>query len=149
MQRSCSTLAYKLPTVLLPTSYLLTLHIIHSQMIFAVLFLLLPLCSLTCSEFFNGKLSNLRDKDTEVLLFISSYTDDLICFQESKLNSSSSFGIPDCSALRSDCTHPGLAFFVLITHTLAAASSFSSGRAYPSLNFLLPLSLCLNPTLTI
>ena len=43
---------------------------------------------------------------------------------------------------------PGLEFFLLMPpHTLAAASSFSSGRAYSSLNFLLPLFLCLTPTL--
>ena len=41
---------------------------------------------------------------------------------------------------------PGLAFSLLIPRTLAAASSFSSGRAYPSLNFLPPLFLWLIPT---
>ena len=39
---------------------------------------------------------------------------------------------------------PGLTFSLLILCMLAAASSFLSGRAYLSLNFLLPLSL-LNP----
>ena len=43
----------------------------------------------------------------------------------------------------------GLAFSLLIPHTLSAASSLSSGRAYPSLNFLPPLFLCLIPTLAI
>ena len=42
---------------------------------------------------------------------------------------------------------PGLAFSLLIPHTLAAASSFLSGRAYPFLNFLPPLFLRLIPTL--
>ena len=126
MQHSRPTLVYKLPTLLPPTLYLLTLHLIHPRMIFAVLFLLLPLCSLTCSEFFNGKLKDLRAKDTEVLHCISCHTDDLICIQESKIKSSSSFRIPDCSALQSDCTYPGLAFFFPITLTLAAVSSFSS-----------------------
>ena len=36
---------------------------------------------------------------------------------------------------------PGLAFFLLMPRTLAAASLFSSGKAYPFLNFLPPLSL--------
>ena len=36
---------------------------------------------------------------------------------------------------------PGLAFSLVIPRTLAAASSLLSGRAYPSLNFLPPLSL--------
>ena len=41
----------------------------------------------------------------------------------------------------------GLAFSLVMPRTLAAASSFSSGRAYLSLNFLPPLSLRLIPTL--
>ena len=36
---------------------------------------------------------------------------------------------------------PGLAFFLVMPHSPAAVSSFSSGRAYPSLNFLPPLFL--------
>ena len=43
--------------------------------------------------------------------------------------------------------NPGLAFSLVMPHTLAAASSFSSGRAYLSLNFLPPLFLRLIPTL--
>ena len=42
---------------------------------------------------------------------------------------------------------PGLVFFLLMSHTLAAASTFSSGRAYPSQYFLPPLFLRLIPTL--
>ena len=42
---------------------------------------------------------------------------------------------------------PGLAFSLLMPRTLAAASSFSFGRAYPFLNFLPPLFLRLTPTL--
>ena len=42
---------------------------------------------------------------------------------------------------------PGLAFSPLIPRTLAAALSFLSGRAYPFLNFLSLLFLCLIPTL--
>ena len=42
---------------------------------------------------------------------------------------------------------PGRAFSLLISRTLAAASSFSSGRSCPSLNFLPPLSLRLTSTL--
>ena len=36
---------------------------------------------------------------------------------------------------------PGLVFFLLMSHTLAAASSFSLGTVCPSLSFLSPLSL--------
>ena len=42
---------------------------------------------------------------------------------------------------------PGLAFFLVMPRTLAVALSFSSGRAYPSLNSLSPLFLRLIPTL--
>ena len=48
---------------------------------------------------------SLRARSTELLHFLSSHSVDLICIQESNLNSSSSFRIPGFSALRSDCTH--------------------------------------------
>ena len=47
----------------------------------------------------------LRARSTELLHFLSSHPVDLICIQESNLNSSSSFRIPGFSALHSDCTH--------------------------------------------
>ena len=47
----------------------------------------------------------LRARSTELLHFLSSHPVDLICIQESNLNSSSSFRIPRFSALRSDRTH--------------------------------------------
>ena len=48
---------------------------------------------------------SLRARSTELLHFLSSHPVDLICIQESNLNSSSSFQIPGFSALRSDRTH--------------------------------------------
>ena len=47
----------------------------------------------------------LRVRSTELLHFLSSHPVNLICIQESNLNSSSSFWIPGFSALCSDCTH--------------------------------------------
>ena len=47
----------------------------------------------------------LRARSTKLLHFLSSHPVDLICIQESNLNSSSSFRIPGFSALRSDRTH--------------------------------------------
>ena len=47
----------------------------------------------------------LRARSTELLHFLSSHPVDLICIQESNLNSSSSFRIPGFSALRFDRTH--------------------------------------------
>ena len=48
---------------------------------------------------------DLRARSTELLHFLSSHLVDLICIQESNLNSSSSFRIPGFSALRSNHTH--------------------------------------------
>ena len=47
----------------------------------------------------------LRARSTELLHFLSSHFVDLICIQESNLNSSSSFRIPGFSVLRSNRTH--------------------------------------------
>ena len=47
----------------------------------------------------------LHAKSTELVHFLSSHPVDLICIQESNLNSSSSFRIPGFSALCSDRTH--------------------------------------------
>ena len=47
----------------------------------------------------------LRARSTELLHFLSSHLVDLICNQQSNLNSSSSFRILGYSALRSDRTH--------------------------------------------
>ena len=91
---------------------------------------------------------DLQARSTELLHFFLSLLVDLICIQESNLNSSSSFQIPGFSEL---CVliapTPSLAFSLIMPNALAAVSSFLSGRAYPSLNFLSPLFLCLIPTL--
>ena len=47
----------------------------------------------------------LRVRSTELLHFLLSHPVDLVCIQESNLNSSSSFRIPEFCALRSDRTH--------------------------------------------
>ena len=60
-------------------------------------------------QFGNFKLpwnaGGLRARSTELLHFFLSHPVDLICIQESNLKSSSSFGIPGFSAMRSDCNH--------------------------------------------
>ena len=89
----------------------------------------------------------LRARSTELLHFLSSHLVDLICDQEFNLNSSSSFGFLDSLLCVLITPTPGPAFSLVRPHTLAAASSFSSGRSYLSLNFLPPLFLCLTPTL--
>ena len=56
-------------------------------------------------RFLQWNAGGLRARSTELLHFLSSHSVDLICIQESNLNSSSSFRIPGFSALRSDRTH--------------------------------------------
>ena len=72
---------------------------------------------------------------------------NIVCIQESNLYSSSFFWVSVFSALRSDCTQPWSGIFSPMTRTFAVALSFSSGRAFPSLNFLPLLFLRLIPTL--
>ena len=84
-----------------------------------------------------------------MLHFILSHPVDLICIQESNVNLSSSFQIPGFSALLCDlmAPTPDPVFFLLMSQTLVAASSFLSGRTYPSLSYLPPYFLCLTPTI--
>ena len=88
----------------------------------------------------------LRARSTELLHFLLPHLVDLICIQEFNLNSSLS-GFLDSLLCVLIAPTPGLAFSLLMPHTLAATSSFSSGRAYPSLNFLPFLFPRLIPTL--
>ena len=105
IQRFCSTHVFKPPTLLLPTSYLLPLHLPYPLMFLAVfLYLLLPLLTLTRSEFFNEM------RRSELVHFISSYPVDLICIQESNLNSSSSSISRDFLLYHLIALTPGMAF---------------------------------------
>ena len=89
----------------------------------------------------------LHTRSTKLLHFLSSHPVDLICIQESNLNSSSSFLIPYSLLCILIARTPALAFSLLMPRMPAAALSISSGRAYPFLNFLPPLFLCSIPTL--
>ena len=91
---------------------------------------------------------DLQDRSTEVLHFVSFHTVDLICTQESNLNSFSSFGILVALLCDLIALTTGLGFFFSMTHPQAAGSSFLSDRVYPSLNFLPTLFPRLIPTLT-
>ena len=75
----------------------------HRLMLLAVSLLLpLPPDSL---KVFQWNARGLRARSTKLLHFPSSHSVDLICIQESNLNSSSFFLIPGFSSLQSDCTH--------------------------------------------
>ena len=102
MLHSCPTLVSKPLIPHLPILYLLPLPFHHCPLLLAaILRLLLPLPpdSLRVLQWNAG---GLRARSTELLSFISSF--DLICIQESNLNSASSFQIPGFSALSSDRT---------------------------------------------
>ena len=132
------TLVFKPLIPLLPILYHLPLLPHHRLLLLAVsLHLLLP-----------RNAGGLQARSTEFLHFRLSHPVDLICIQESNHNSFSSHRIPGFSTLRSDSTHSRSSrFSLLMPCTLAVASSFSSGRAYPSLNFLPLFFLRLTPAL--
>ena len=143
-----STLIFKLLILFPPTLYLLLLHPHHRFMLLAVfLYILLSLPLPSSLRVFQWNAGGFQARSTKLLHFISSHPVDVIYIQESNLNLSSSFQIPGFFALRSHGTHSRFGIFLLMSQTLVAASSFSSSRAYPSLSFLPPLFLRLNPTL--
>ena len=131
-----------------PTLYVLPLHPHHRLMLLAVsLYLLLPLLlpdSLRVLQW-NAEVSEpgvlnyytlfclipltlfISRNLTSIYLPLSGSLDSLLC---------------DSMALT-----PDLVFFLLMSQTLAVASSLSSSKAYSSLSFLPPLFLCLAPTL--
>ena len=149
MQHSQPTLAFKPFMLFLPTLYLLPLHPHHCLMLLAVsLYLLLFLPSLTPSEFFNGMpgVSKPRALNCYTLFHLI----PLMLFVSRNLTLIYHPFSRSPDSLLCDPMAPtlDLVFFLLMSQTLAAAaSSFSSGRAYPSLSFLPPLFLCLTPTL--
>ena len=86
MQRSRPTLVQKHSTLLPPTSYLLLLHL-RSLMFLAFLYLLLPLPPPDSFRVFRWNPGGLRARSAELLYFISLHHVNLICIQESILNS--------------------------------------------------------------
>ena len=147
MQHSRSTLAFKplMPPPLIQYPLPLLPH--HPILLLAVsLHFLLPLPS-SPSEFFNGMLGV---SAPGALNCYSSFR--LIPYTLFVTRNPTSPHLPLSGSLDSllcdlIAPTPGLAFFLLMPRMLGAASSFSSGRAYLSLNFLPPLFLCLTPTL--
>ena len=146
MQHLRPTLAFKPLIPLPPILYLLLLpH--HRFMLPAVsLHLLLPF-SPDPAEFSNGMLEVSEPGAHNCYTFFRLIPLTLFVSRNPTLIHLSLSGSLD-SLLR-DLISPttGLAFFLLISPTLAAVSSFSSHRAYPLLIFILPLFLRLTPTL--
>ena len=144
MLHFCPTLVFKPLIPHLPILYLLPLPLHHCPLLWAVLLcLLLPLLpdSLRVLQWNAG---GFRARSTEPLYFLSSYPVDLICIQESNLNSSSSFWIPGFSG----CTYSQSGIlFRDATHASSSGIIFVSQGL--SFSVLCASSLCLIPTLII
>ena len=148
LQHLHPTLAFKPSILFPPTLYLLLLHPYHCLMLLAAsLYLLLLLPSLTPSEFFNGML------EVSELGALKCYT--LFCLIPLTLFVSRNLiliylplsGSLDSLLCDLIAPTPSMVFFLVISQMLAVVSSFLSGRAYPSLSFLLPFFLHLTATL--
>ena len=105
MLHSCPTLISKPPIPHLPILYLLPLPPHYRPLLLAILLLLMRSLPPDSLRVFQWNAGGLRARNTELLHFLSSHPVDLICIQESNLNSSSSFRFTGFSALRSDRTH--------------------------------------------
>ena len=105
MLHSCPTLVSKPLIPHLPNIYLLSLPSHHRPSFLAILLHLLPSLPPDSLRVLQWNAGGLRARSIELLHFLSSHPVDLICIQESNLNSSFSFRIPRFSALRSDRTH--------------------------------------------
>ena len=147
MQHFHPTIAFK-PFIPLPAIlYLLSLLPPHHLLLLAVslhLLLSLPPNSLRVLQWNAG---SLRARSTELLHFVSLILLTLFASRNLILTHLLLFGSLDSLLCNLIAPTPGLAFFLLMPRIPAATSSFSLGRAYPSLNFLPPLFLCLIPTL--
>ena len=148
MQHLHSTLTFK-PLILLPsTLYLLALHPHYRLMLLAVsLYPKLSLPSLTLSGFFNGMLRVSKPGALNYYTLSSLISLTLFISRNLTLIYVPLFGSLDSLLRDMIAATSGLVFFLLMSQTLAVASSYLSGRAYSSLSFLPPLFLCLTPTL--
>ena len=132
----------------LPILYLLSLPPHHCLLLMAVLLLLLPpLIPRTLSGFFNGMLEVFEPGALNYFTFFRPILSTLSAFTNPILTHLPLFGFLDSLLCVVIAPTPGLAFSLLMPRTLVAVLSFSSGRAYPFLNFLPPLFLPLIPTL--
>ena len=109
--------------------------------------LLPPLLPLTLLGFFNGMLEVSEPGALNYFIFYHPILSTLSASRNPILTLLPLSGFLDSLLCVLIAPTPGLAFSLLIPRTPAAASSFSSGRAYPFPNFLPPLFLRLIPTL--
>ena len=128
--------------------YLLPLLPHHRPLLLAIFLPLLPpLLPLTLSGFFNGMLEVSEPGALNYFIFYRPIQSILSASRNPILTHLPLSGFLDSLLCVLIAPTAGLAFSLLISRTPAAASSFSSGRAYLFLNFLPPLFLRLIPTL--
>ena len=142
MQHFRPTLAFKSLIPLLPVLSHFPLLPHHRLLLLAVLLsLLLPLPP-DFLRVLQWNADGLQARRTELLHFLSSHPVDLTSVSRkpifTHLPPSRSLDSLLCDLI---APTPGLAFSLLMPRTLAATSTFSSGKAYSSLNFLPPLFL--------
>ena len=150
MQHSHPTLIFKPLILFPPTLSLLPLHLTTASCSWLFLFtscFLFP--SLTLSGFFNGMLGVFKPGALNYYTLFPLIPLTLYISRNPTLIYLPLFRSLDSLLCDPMAPTPDLVFFLLMSQTLAAASSFSSRRAYPSLSFLPPLFLRLTPTLII
>ena len=148
MQHSHSTIAFKPLILYPPTLYRLPLHPHHRLMLLAVsLYLLLPLPFLNSSGYFNGMLGISKPGVLNFYTLFRLIPLTLFVSRNLILIYHPLSGSMDSLLCNPMAPTPYLVFFLLMSQTLAAASSFSSGKTYPSLSFLPPFFFRLTPTL--
>ena len=124
-----------------PILYLLPLPLHHRPLLLAVLLCLLPPLPLTLSGFFNGMLEVFEPWALNYFTFFRPILSTLSAFRNPVLTPLPLSGFLDSLLCVLIAPTPGLAFSLVMTRTLVAVLSFSSGRAYRSLNSLFPLFL--------
>ena len=148
MLHSRPTLVFKPHMPRLPFSYLLPLPPHHRPLLLAVILRLLSsLPPLTLSEFFNGILEVFVPGAPNYFTFFRPILLTLSVARNPILTHLPLSGFLVSLLCVLIAPTPCLAFSLVMPRTLVAASSFSLGMAYPSLNFPLPLFLRLSPTL--
>ena len=147
MLHSRVTPVSKPPIPHLPILYLLPLLLHYRPLLLAIFLRLLPpLLALTLSGFFNGMLEVFVPGALNYFIFYRPIQSIFSASRNPILTHLPLSGFLDSLLCVLIALTPGLAFSLLIPHTPAATSSFSSDRAYPFLNFLPPLFLRLIPT---
>ena len=145
MLHSHATIVFKPFIPHLPVLYLLPLPPHHHPLLLAVLLHLLS--PLPLSEFFNGLLEVFEPAALNCFTFFCPTLSTLFASRNPILTHFPLYRLQDSLLCIVIAPTPDLAFSLVMPRMLAAASTFLSGRAYPSLSFTRPFFLPSIPTL--